>query len=100
MRITISEQSHTIWSEGKDLTLKEHIEKAKARYNIRQVEHLETYGFPSEIPFEDEDLLWAIQDWYGSIGEFSEEELRYLEEVWDLDQIDIEFLLTDPNEEE
>ncbi|MDE7088629.1 MAG: hypothetical protein K2O54_00760 [Prevotella sp.] len=100
MRITISEHSHTIQSGGEQLTLEQHIQKAKAYYNIRQVEHLETYGFPSEIPFEDEDLPWAIQEWYGAIGEFSQEELDYLKEKWDLEDYDIEFLLTDPNEEE
>lgn len=93
MTLTISEKSNTIHCGGTILTLKEYIAAAKCRHDVFEEDFLKRNGLPYGIPFDDEDLPNAICDWYSMVGEFSEEELTYLEEVWDLDQWDVEFLL-------
>lgn len=47
------------------------------------------------IPFQDEHLLWAIQEWHGMMGEFTEAEYNYLEKQWNLSYDDIEILVND-----
>lgn len=32
------------------------------------------------LNWEDEGIVWAIQDYYGSMGEFSEEDKKFLKE--------------------
>lgn len=93
--LVISENSHTVYVDGLNLSLKEYIEAAHDAYKIRSLEHRRKYHESYSIRFEDEELIWAIQEWFGAVGEFSDDELFYLEEVWDLDQIDIETICLD-----
>lgn len=96
MKLFISDKSHTLHWEGKDVTLQEYLEQTEQQYlERRRIRH--PFG---EIIFAEEELIWAIQHWYSCIGEFSEEELDYLEETWNLARYDIEFLCTEPDEEE
>lgn len=73
-------------------TLKEWIEEARRRWELNREGVKEACGFESEIPFEDESLVYAIQDWESMMGEFTEEEYQYLKEVWNFDRWDVDFL--------
>lgn len=69
-------------------TLQFYIEDAKCRYDQRVQEN------PNHsIPFENEELVWAIQGWYSMKGNFTKTELKYLRDVWNLEANDIEFLV-------
>lgn len=59
--------------EQKYREFEEHSAEAYARNGRRYCTH-----------FEDESLFWTIQDWYGMKGEITEEEYKYLYEVWNL----------------
>lgn len=65
-------------------TLQDHIEQRKREYDEHAKEYEEEMGHAPVITFGDEMLPWALQDWYSSFGYFTEEEYKYLEEVWGL----------------
>lgn len=93
MALTISEHNSFLTnhhnSEDK-IFLQDYIKQAHVRYEVHKLQHPE-YG----VRFEDEDLIWAIQDWFGMMGQFSEEELHYLKETYGLNQVDIEAICLD-----
>lgn len=60
-------------------TLIDHIAHAQENYRMC---HKEGYG----IPFESEELLWAIQDWHSMFGGFTENEKKYLQDEWDISE--------------
>lgn len=74
-------------------TLQDYVAQAKREYDEKQKKFEEKYGFPSEIPFEDEGLVYAILDWHSMKGEFTQEELDWLREEYDFEDYDIEFLV-------
>lgn len=75
-------------------TLKAYIEQKQKEHDDHITEYkMRNNGHYSGIPFEEENLIWAIQDWYGMKGEFTEEELYYLEKTWGLNQVDIESIV-------
>ena len=76
----------------KQRTLKEHIEEAKRRWELNREDIKQACGFGIVIPFEDESLVYAIQDWESMMGEFTEEEYQYLKEVWDFNRWEVDFL--------
>lgn len=81
-------------TDKKPATLKAYIQQKQNEYIDHVVEcKMRNNGYYSGIPFEEEELIWAIQDWYSMKGEFTEEELYYLEAIWDLDQCDIESIV-------
>lgn len=59
---------------GKEMNLREFIE----------CKHKEYIGLP-EYRW-DEGLVWAVQDYYGSMGEFSKEDWDYINET-DLQEV-------------
>lgn len=90
-QLTISMREHYILDSrdrSHKLFLPDYIARAEEEYNQFVLDHP---GY--SIPFEDESLLNTILDWYGFMGEFSETELIYLKNTWDLSQHDIEFLI-------
>ena len=58
-----------MWNNGKDMNLREFIE----------YRHKEYIGLPSYR--WDEGLVWAVQDYFGSMGEFSKEDWDYINEM-------------------
>lgn len=64
-------------------TLKAYIEQRQKEFEEHQAEYRSRNGGRcSSITFEEETLIWIIQDWYGMKGEFTDEEYEYLYEVW------------------
>lgn len=47
------------------------------------------------IPFQDEHLLWVIQEWHGMMGEFTEAEYTYLCNQWKLTPTEVQDLVYD-----
>lgn len=66
-------------------TLIDHIAHAQEDYRAY---HGKGYG----IPFESEELIWAIQDWHSMFGEFTEEEKKYLHDGWDISEQELKEL--------
>ena len=63
-----------MWNNGKEMNLREFIE----------CKHKEYIGLP-EYRW-DEGIVWAVQDYYGSMGEFSKEDWDYINQM-DLQEI-------------
>lgn len=64
-------------------TLQAYIEQQQKEFDEHQAEYrARTGGRGSSITFEEETLIWTIQDWYSMKGEFTDEEYEYLYEVW------------------
>ena len=57
-----------MWNNGKEMNLREFIE----------CRHKEYIGLPAYR--WDEGLVWAVQDYFGSMGEFSKEDWNYIKE--------------------
>lgn len=68
--------------------IKDYIEQAKSEYD-KHLKKNPTYS----IPFEDEDLVYAIAEYYSMRGKFTDEEYLYLEKVWHFDQTDIKLII-------
>lgn len=47
------------------------------------------------IPWEEEDLIWALQDWYGMMGEFTVSEYRMLYETYSLAPNEVDYFVRD-----
>lgn len=58
-----------MWYNGKEMNLREFIE----------CKHKEYIGLPAYR--WDEGIVWAVQEYYGSMGEFSKEDLDYINET-------------------
>lgn len=63
-----------MWNNGKDMNLKEYVEERHKSYIDK----------PAYL--WDEGIVWAIQEYYGSMGEFSKEDWDYINEM-DLQEI-------------
>lgn len=63
-----------MWYKAKNMNLEEFISEKRKEYL-----GLPTYRW-------DEGLVWAVQEYYGSMGEFSEEDWKYIKEN-DLEEI-------------
>lgn len=74
-------------------TLSAYILEAQHQYDLDQEEREFRYHSRSSIPFEDESLIYAIQDWYSMRGEFTKEEYAYLEKTWNFTKYDVDFLV-------
>lgn len=72
-------------------TLQAYIERAQLEYDLDQQEREFRYHSRSPISFEEENLIYAIQDWYSMRGEFTEEEYEYLEKTWGLTKDEVDF---------
>lgn len=58
-----------MYNNGKELNLREFIADRKKEY-----EGLPSYRW-------DEGIVWAMQEYYGSMGEFSKEDWEYINEA-------------------
>lgn len=58
-----------MWHNGKEMNLREFIEE----------EHKDYVGLPDWR--WDEGIVWAVQDYYGSMGEFSKEDWDYINQA-------------------
>lgn len=56
---------------GKEIDLAEYVAEKKKDYE----------GLPA-WRWEDEGIVWAVQEYYGSMGEFSEKDLQTLDELF------------------
>lgn len=61
-------QDRIMYYNGQNLNLREYVSKRHEEWN------------GNEDCWNDEGLVWAIQDYYGSMGEFSEEDKIFLKE--------------------
>lgn len=63
-----------MYYNGKDFkNLEEYLEEKKREYIFR-------HGVDADWD-ESEEIIWAIQDYLSSMGEFSDEDLKYLEDT-------------------
>ena len=58
-------------------TLQEHVEQQRLEYQAWQEEG-RARGFSRSQPFEEENLIWAIEEYLSCKGEFSEIDTQYL----------------------
>lgn len=58
-----------MWNNGKEMNLREFIE----------CRHKEYIGL--HVYRWDEGLIWAVQDYFGSMGEFNKEDWDYINEM-------------------
>jgi len=63
-----------MWHNGKDMNLKEYVEEQHKSY------------IDKPAYMWDEGIVWAIQEYYGSMGEFSKEDWDYINKM-DLQEI-------------
>lgn len=63
-----------MWRNGKDMNLEEYVEEQHKFY----------IGKPAYL--WDEGIVWAIQEYYGSMGEFNNEDWDYIHEM-DMEEI-------------
>ena len=68
-------------------TLQAYVENTELEYE-RRLEDNPDYS----IPFCDEELVWAIQDYYSMRGEWQEEDYSFLEKEYDFDRNEVEFI--------
>ena len=54
---------------GKDIDLAEYVAEKKKDYK----------GLPA-WRWEDEGIVWAVQEYYGSTGEFSEKDIEFIKQ--------------------
>lgn len=59
-------------------TLKEHIEQARAEWDAREAKR----KVKGSIPFEDESLVYAVQDYLSSKGPLNEQDRDYLSKTY------------------
>lgn len=57
--------------------LQEHVKEAHQNYEQWQAEG-RARGYSRSQPFEDENIIWAIQEYLSCKGEFSEIDIQYL----------------------
>lgn len=91
MKLEIVEQDNYLVhpsNQAERMGLADYIDLAREDYNR---DHDPDYS----IPFEDEELVWAIQEWYGMMGCFSKGELKFLKDEYGFEDYDLEFLLGD-----
>lgn len=82
-------------------TLQDYVAQAKKRYEDDQAEWRERNGgHYSSIPFEDEQLVFAICDYHSMKGELTEEDYQFLDEAYDFTKHDINSLLDIEEEED
>ena len=75
-------------------TLQDYVAKSKKEYEDDQAEWKERNGgHYSGIPFEDEQLIFAILDYYTMKGEFTQEELDWLNREYDIDEHEVNLLI-------
>ena len=60
--------------------LKNYVEQKRKEYEEWQEEG-RAKGLPRSMPFEEENLVWAIGDYLSMKGEFTEEDVEYLKEL-------------------
>ena len=58
-----------MWNNSKEMNLREYIEE----------QHKEYIGLPDYR--WDEGIVWAIQAYYGSMGEFTKEDWDYIDQM-------------------
>lgn len=63
---------------GKEIDLAEYVAEKKKDYE----------GHPAWM-WEDEGILWAVVEYYGSTGEFSEKDLQTLDELFGDDAAEV-----------
>lgn len=49
------------------------------------------------IPWEEEDLIWALQNWYSMMGEFTVSEYKMLYETYSLAPNEVDYFVRDEN---
>lgn len=60
--------------------LQDYVEQKRKEYEVWQAEGV-AKGLTRSMQFEDESLVWAIQDYLSMKGEFSAEDAKYLSEL-------------------
>lgn len=58
-----------MYYNGKDIDLAEYVAEKKKDYE----------GLPA-WRWEDEGIVWAVQEYYGSMGEFSEKDIEFIKQ--------------------
>ena len=58
-------------------TLQQHVEQKRSEYQVWQEEG-KARGYSRSQPFEEENLVWAIEEYLSHKGEFSEVDTQYL----------------------
>lgn len=91
MKLEIVEQDNYLMhpsNQAEKMGLVDYIDLAHEDYD-RDHYHDPDYG----IPFEDEELIWTIQDWYSMMGCLSKGELKFLKDEYGFEEHDLEVLL-------
>lgn len=73
--------------------LRDYVNEAKERYDKHANEFFKRFGVYPSIPFEDENLIYAVLDYYGAMGEFTADDLEFWRMNTDITEDDINYIL-------